>query len=48
MEEKNPAHTKPLSEVRDQIEKNLLQDEQKRLEAQWIERLKKKTYIKSF
>jgi peptidyl-prolyl cis-trans isomerase SurA len=48
LEEKNPAHTKPLTEVRDQIEKNLRLDEENRLEKQWIERLKKKTYIKSF
>ena len=48
MEEKNPAHTKPLSEVRDQIEKNLLLDEQKRLEKQWIDKLRKKTFVQSF
>src|SRR5207249_3414822 len=48
MEEKTPAHTKPLSEVRDEIEKNLKLDELKRLDNQWIERLKKKTYIKTF
>ena len=48
LEERNPAHTKPLNEVRDQIEKNLQLDEQNRLEKQWVERLKKKTYIKSF
>ena len=48
MEEKSPAHVKPLREVQDQIEKNLLLDEQNRLEKQWMERLKKKTYIKTF
>src|SRR2546427_6782237 len=48
MEDKREAHVKPLSEVRDQIEKNLSLDEQNRLEQQWIEKLKKKTYIKSF
>jgi len=48
MEEKNPAHVKQLSEVRDQIEKNLLLDEQKRLEKQWIDKLKKKTFVQAF
>ncbi len=48
LQEKTPARTKPLAAVRDQIEKNLLLDEQKRLENQWIDKLKKKTYIKTF
>jgi parvulin-like peptidyl-prolyl isomerase len=39
------AHTKPLSEVREQIERDLLAAEQKRLEQQWVERLKKKTFV---
>jgi len=48
VEEKRPAHFKPLSEVRDQIEKNLLLDERRRLEEQWIARLKKKTFVRYF
>ena len=48
VEEKKPAHVKPLNEVREQIEKNLQQDEQRRLEHAWIEKLKKKTYTKWF
>jgi parvulin-like peptidyl-prolyl isomerase len=48
MDDRKPTHIKPLSDVRDQIEKDLKLDEQKRLEAQWIERLKKKTYVKTF
>jgi len=47
-EEKKPAHVKPLSEVRDQIDKKLKEDEQRRLEIAWIQKLKKKTYIKTF
>jgi peptidyl-prolyl cis-trans isomerase SurA len=42
------AHFKPLNEVRDSIEKTLTSEERKRLENQWIERLKKKTFVVSF
>jgi peptidyl-prolyl cis-trans isomerase SurA len=48
VEETRPAHHKSLGEVRDQIEKNLLLEERSRLEKQWIERLKKKTFIRYF
>lgn len=48
VEDSRPAHCKPLLDVRDQIEKNLVLAEQKRLEEQWIERLKKKTFHKEF
>jgi hypothetical protein len=42
------AHFKALGEVREQIEKNLLLDERTRLEKAWIERLKKKTFVRYF
>jgi peptidyl-prolyl cis-trans isomerase SurA len=48
VEETRPAHHKSLGEVRDQIEKNLLLEERSRLEKQWIERLKKKTFVRYF
>jgi parvulin-like peptidyl-prolyl isomerase len=48
VEDTRPAHCKPLVDVREQIEKTLLLDEQKRLEQQWIARLKKKTFVRSF
>lgn len=48
VEDARPAHTKPLAEVREQIEKSLVINEQKRLENQWIERLKKKTFVQLF
>jgi len=48
VEEKRAAHFKPLNEVREQIEKDLLDQEQKRLTKQWIERLKKKTFVRYF
>ena len=48
VEDKHPAHFKPLSEVRDEIDKNLLLAERNRLEDQWIEKLRKKTFVAHF
>jgi len=48
VEEKRTSHVKPLSEVQDEIEKTLLTQEQARLQAQYIERLTKKTYVRYF
>lgn len=39
---------KALAEVRDQIDKSLLLEERNRLEKQWVERLKKKTFVRYF
>ena len=48
VEATRPAHVKPLSEVRDDIEATLRVQEQSRLEKQWISELKKKTFIRYF
>ncbi len=48
VEQIKPAHAKPLDEVRDEIEKTLLTQEQARLEKEWIDGLKKKTFIRYF
>ena len=48
VEQVKPAHAKPLDEVRDEIEKTLRTQDQARLEKQWIEGLKKKTFIRYF
>jgi parvulin-like peptidyl-prolyl isomerase len=48
IEERRPEHVKPLSDVRDEIEKNLLAEESNRLQKQWIDRLKKKTFVRYF
>lgn len=48
VEQKRPAHVRPLSEVRDDIEATLRTQEQSRLEKQWIGKLKKKTFIRYF
>lgn len=48
VEDVRAAHVKPLSEVRDSIEKTLRIQEQDRLQKQWIESLKNKTFIRLF
>lgn len=48
IEDKRDAHVKPLTEVRDSIEKILQGNEQTRLRQAWIDRLKKKTFMRSF
>lgn len=48
VEEKRPAHVKPLSEVRNEVERIMITQERARLEKQWIDRLKKKTFIRYF
>jgi peptidyl-prolyl cis-trans isomerase SurA len=48
VEQRRPAHVRPLSEVRDDIDATLRAQEQSRLEKQWIGNLKKKTFIRYF
>lgn len=48
VEQSKPAHPKPLSEVRDEIEKTIRAQERVRLENAWIDRLKKKTFVRYF
>ena len=48
VEDKRPAHLKALGEVRDEIERSLLREERDRLQKQWIERLRKKTFVRYF
>jgi peptidyl-prolyl cis-trans isomerase SurA len=48
VEQTRPTHVKPLGEVRDEIEKTLRAQEQATVEKQWIESLKKKTFIRYF
>lgn len=45
LEDRHPEHVKPLSEVRDDVEKTLKNQESERLRRRWIERLRAKTYI---
>ena len=48
VEDTHPQHVKPLTEVRGQIEQELLSQERDRLQKQWIERLRKKTFVRYF
>lgn len=48
VEDKRPAHFKTLSDVREEIDRNLLLAERNRLEDQWIEKLRKKTFVRRF
>lgn len=48
VEDTRGSRYKTLAEVRDQIDKNLLTEERSRLEKQWIEKLRKKTFVRYF
>ena len=48
VENKRPAHVKSLSEVREEIERSLRVEEVRRLEKQWIDGLKKKSFVRYF
>jgi len=46
VEAKKNARVKPISEVRDEIEKNLIQQERMKTQKQWIDGLRRAAYIK--
>jgi len=48
VEERKSGISKPLSEVRTDIERRLIQVEKQKLQLGWLERLRKKAYIKIF
>ncbi len=48
VEEKRPAHVRPVGEVRDEIEKTLVVEERARLQKIYVEKLKKKTFVQYF
>jgi peptidyl-prolyl cis-trans isomerase SurA len=48
VEQTRPAHVRPLNEIRGEIEKNLRTQEQARVQKQWIDSLKKNTFIRYF
>lgn len=47
-EDKQVAHTRPLEEVREEIEKDLMVEDRMRLEKQWIKRLRSKFFWRYF
>jgi len=48
VEQTRPAHVRPLSEIREEIDKSLRTQEQARVQKQWIDSLKKNTFIQIF
>lgn len=48
VEEVKAAQVRPVSEVRDEIEKTLLNQERARLQKKYVERLKKKSFVRFF
>jgi parvulin-like peptidyl-prolyl isomerase len=46
VEEKRSAHIKPLADVRDEIENKLMNEDTDRLQKEWLERLRKKTFVR--
>lgn len=48
VEDKRSADVRPLSEVRAEIERNLLIEERRRLQQRYVEKLKAKTYWRTF
>ena len=48
VEETRPAHTRALSELREDIERTLLLQERARLQQRYIEKLRAKTFVRYF
>lgn len=48
VEEHKPARYRPLNEVRDEIEKTLLQQQRATMQAEWIKQLRAKAYIRLY
>jgi peptidyl-prolyl cis-trans isomerase SurA len=46
VEDKKPAHAKPLNDVRSDIEKTLRSEQQAQLQKNWIDGLMKKTFVR--
>ncbi|MBI3192416.1 MAG: peptidyl-prolyl cis-trans isomerase, partial [Pedosphaera parvula] len=48
VEDIRPAHVRPLSEVREEIEKTLIGQEQTRLRKKWADKLKAKAFVRYY
>jgi peptidyl-prolyl cis-trans isomerase SurA len=48
VEDRRPARTRTLEEVRDEIEKTLIASERARLQSRWLGRLRNKAFIRYF
>ena len=48
VEEKRPAKTESLTDVRERIEKDLLAQERERLRKKWVQHLRTKAFVRLF
>ena len=48
VEDRRIAHMRPLSEVRDQIERELRIHEAERQEQKWVKRLREKSFVRYY
>jgi hypothetical protein len=48
VEDRRDAHTKPLTEVQGEIEKNLMTKEREQRQKQYVDKLRKKTFVRYF
>jgi peptidyl-prolyl cis-trans isomerase SurA len=48
VEDRHPAHVRPLTEVSNEVERTLIGQEVTRLQEAWIKRLTKKTFVRYF
>ncbi len=48
VEEVKTAHVRPIEEVREEIEKTLVTTEKNRLHKEWLDRLRKKSFVRFF
>lgn len=48
VEENRAAHLKPIEDVRDEIERTLQLQERERLQKQWLDRLRRKSFVRYF
>ncbi|MCX6895659.1 MAG: peptidylprolyl isomerase [Verrucomicrobia bacterium] len=48
VEETRASHVKPIGDVRDEIEKTIQAQERTKTQKEWIDRLKKKTFVRYF
>jgi len=48
VEDQRVSHSKPIAEVREEIEQTLLKQERDRLQKKYVEKLRKKTFVRQF
>jgi parvulin-like peptidyl-prolyl isomerase len=48
VEDRRPAHVRPLGELRDEIERTLMLEQRARLQKRYVDKLKAKTFVRYF